>query len=442
MKTNNYTITTLIKPKPEVLMARNKQIPLKWLFSKIREEKEKKKLIINIGTTIKPRTKEIFFLQEPIYKAEEENKKKNLYFDYSSSWGLLELRTAIANYLLKNHQLKIDPLKEIMITRGVMDSYEKILQSVKWDGIITPSWTPAFIIYQAILSKIPIIRVPLNIKNGNIKLEKLKNKIDPKKRWLLVLNHPAHPIGLVMDDDFITKKLFPFCKKNNIFIFSETYFNSKRLDGQSFRPLLSFNQAKEICVEVISLHREVGTPGIRVGAIIGNEELINTLRIVSSIKIDIIPPFFQLTMAHILSHLIENKILNIVMEEMVQELKEKIIPQLEKMKWPFILPEAGIEMVVRVPPCFVKKEIKDPALFAAFVFLKRYQVVFDPCSVISPTGKKWLLIELRQKENQITEALERMEKAGFSWSEVKPTKEEINIFLKEIKRIRLDFTKI
>lgn len=440
MKTNNYTLNRLIKP--EILIAREKQIHIKWFYTKVREEREKNPSLIDIGTTIRPRLKEISFLRKALSKTEKESKQRNLYFNYSSSWGLIELRRAIADYLSKTYRISLDPIKELMVTSSVSDTYEKILQSFNWSGIILPSLAPPFIISETLFYHFPIIKVPINFKNGNLNLEKLGKKLNPKKRWLLVVYHPNFPTGLVMDDNFIKNTLFPFCKKYNVFIFSETYFSAKRLDGQPFRPLLTFPEAKKFCVEVMGLHRELGTMGMRVAAILGNEEMINAIRIVSSIKIDIVPSFFQVAMTHILNYLTENKKSALGIDDIVKELKEEIIPRLKKMGWPFILPQAGVEMVVAVPPHFLRKEIKNPSLFAAFVFLKRYQVAFEPPFALTPEGKKWLVIHLRQPENLVATALDKMIQKGFYWKKVKPTKEEIDEFIKETKKMNIEFLKI
>ncbi len=438
MKKKEFINKNLQFLKEELVKAREKELPLKWFFTKIREFKQESKTeILDIGSTITPSNRVSSFLFEILDKVHQFCKENEIYFHYSSSWGLLKLRHSICDFMKKKYNLSLDPSKEIFITRGIVDSYDRLLKAFRWKGIIIPHWSPYFFVSKAIFYQIPILRIPIELKTGNLILEGAERKIkEIGGNWLLVLNHPIFPMGLVATKDFIEKKLFPFCKKNKVYIFCETYLTTRKINGQPLFPLLSYKNLKDVCVESVSLHREIGVGGIRVGWLMGNEHLINGIRILASSEVEIVPPMFQIAASFILDNFLEIK--EKEEKNLLKELKNEIFPRLKKMNWPFIPPKAGISMVAKVPNSFKGKDIQDPSLFASFVFLKRYGVALAPCSSFSPEGKNWLLIELKQKDGKVKEALDRMRTLGFDWKKIQPTKEEKETFKREIQNFNKD----
>ena len=122
------------------------------------------------------------------------------------------------------------------------------------------------------------------------------------------------------------------------------------------------------------------------------------------------------------------------------ELEKEILPRFKEMGWPVLKPQAGIDMVVAVPPGFRQAGIENPSLLTAVAILRRYGVAMCPCSVFGPDGKLALRLVLKQKEGEIPRALDKMRSEGFWWETEKPVVEDITFLHEELER--LDLTKL
>jgi aspartate/methionine/tyrosine aminotransferase len=251
----------------------------------------------------------------------------------------------------------------------------------------------------------------------------------------MYITHPSAPAGTIMSDTFIQNDLIPFLRANRIWLISDSYISSTRFDGKPLRPILSFPGAKDVAVEAITVSKEIGLPGARAGGVAGNEKIIEALRIHAATTIDTIALPSQRLAAKALREIDPA----IAGSRIAQELHEKVLPRFSAMNWPVLKPAAGIDMLVSVPPGFIRAGIEDPGLLASVSILRRFGVAFFPCSVFDQegNGKFFLRLVLKQKEGKIPNALDLLRLNGFDFEADKPIAEDIDFLRHKIDTLDL-----
>lgn len=431
-----------LKPRirPEIFQVGNGDLPLKIFYAQMREAREKGVKVLDVGSSENVGDAEIPLVTQVIDEAHEESKRRELHLNYGSSWGMMDLRSAITHYFADWGGVYLDPKTETMVSRGTMDGYDRVLRAFDWKGVIVPDWAPFFPRWKATINRLPIIDAPTDLNTGNLRLDVLEQGfqeqgMDPGG-LLIYIAHPTVPIGSIMEDSFIEGQLIPFCRNKGIFLFSDSYIRATELVGRRLRPILSYDGAKDVCVEAITVAKELGLPGARAGGIAGNRHIINGIRLLASKEVDIVSGPSQILAARALEQIRPET----VGQRIRYELEKEISPRFKEMNWPFLKPEAGTNLVVAVPPGFIRDDIEDPSSLAAVAILRRYGIGICPCSVFGKDGKYALRMILKQKEGEIARALDTMRNEGFCWQTEKPTAEDVTFLNGELTR--LDLTRL
>lgn len=433
-------VLTVPQIRPEILRARGEDMSIKLFYAKMREMRDNGIEVLDIGSSVKVGDIELPQVIDVIDKAHEDSKARGLYTEYASSWGTMDLREAVTDFFAQWGGIDLDPKSQTMVTRGIIDSFDRTLRAFQWNGVIIPDWAPYYARSKAIIHGLPVVDVPIDLTSGNLRLEILEKTLKEKginsQGQLMYITHPASPVGTVMEDGFIENELIPFCKTHGITLFSDSYISATQFDGRRLRPILSYPGAIDVSVEAITVAKELGLPGARAGGIAGNEHIINGIRLLAATEVDIVPGPSQVLAAKALQEIKPEKI----GQRIQRELENEILPSLEQMEWPVLKPQAGIDMIIAIPPGFRRPDIENPSLLAAITILKRYGVAMCPCSVFGPDGKYALRLVLKQKEGEIAKALNKMRSEGFCWKTEKPTPEDRAFLQQELAR--LDLTRL
>jgi len=395
--------------------------------------------IIDIGSSIMVDKSELPLIKEVVDKGHKISLQRGLYTNYPSSWGQIELRKAIVSVFKKKAGVKLDPNKETMITQGIIKAVDTTLQSLVISHVAIPSLSPYYIRSLAILRKKKIIEIPFDPYSGELKLSVIENKINKlNKKILFIISHPNSPTGRVFKNSFISNNLIPFVKKHG-YLFSDSYVLATSFNNsKEIKPIISYEGAKEVTVEAITLSKELGLPGIRIGGIVGNKEIINALRLYASCSLDMVPGPNQQIAAIALNEIP----FGVSAERIKEELANEIIPSLLKLEWSFIKPDAGYDMLLEVPPkcrSLAKRINIDPSLLTSMSIAIEYGVAFCPTNNFGKQGSNYVRIVLKQEKGTIPHALELLLEKGFNWNIYKPKKRTINSFLKTTEDLDITY---
>ena len=145
---------------------------------------------------------------------------------YTSNWGLLELRQAIARQLERLYGVSYDPETEIIVTTGVSEGLNLATQAVLDQGDEVLSADPAYVAYMpnVVFAGGTFVSVPTTAA-GQFQLQAadLEARITPRSKAIL-LGYPANPTGAVMDRPAL-EAVADVARRHDLFVISDEIYD-------------------------------------------------------------------------------------------------------------------------------------------------------------------------------------------------------------------------
>lgn len=207
---------------------------------------------------------------------------------YGDITGSERLKTAIKG--LYNNQ----GLKNITVTHGAIGANQLVFLSLleKGDEVVSivPTYQQHYSIPEALNCNVKLFW----LKEENQWLPDLNelNKIISPKTKLLCLNTPNNPTGAVIPDWQI-QEIVQIAKKNNVWILADEAYRGLNLTDNPYSQ--SFADIYDKGISVGTMSKTYSLPGLRVGWIIGREDLINEInhqRQYNTISVSILDDYF------------------------------------------------------------------------------------------------------------------------------------------------------
>ena len=124
---------------------------------------------------------------------------------YTSNWGTLELRQAIAEYLQKRFQLRYNPRNEILLTVGGSEGIDLALRTIlePGDEVLIPE--PSYVSYAPCVTLCG--GVPVGVKTSaavefRVEPQAVRDAATPRTR-AIILPYPNNPTGGVMEREHL-----------------------------------------------------------------------------------------------------------------------------------------------------------------------------------------------------------------------------------------------
>lgn len=194
---------------------------------------------------------------------------------YSSNYGDIRLRRAIAEKLERMNHLKVDPTKEIMVTCGGEEAVAAALFALLEKGDEVLIADPSYIPYSSLtkIAEAEPVYVPLDEKNGYcFDLEKLEAAITNKTK-LLILCTPGNPTGTMMDEESL-RKLAEICCRHDILVLADEAYEQVLYDGNKHISIASLPGMWERTITVQSFSKIYSMCGWRIGYLVAPAELM------------------------------------------------------------------------------------------------------------------------------------------------------------------------
>jgi len=190
---------------------------------------------------------------------------KGGYTHYVPAAGILELRTAIAEYLSKSRRIDVDP-EEVVVTPGAKPIiFFSILACVEpGDEVLYPN--PGFPIYESMINFVGAKPVPMPLKEENdfrIDNEDTVNKIT-KKTKMIILNSPENPTGGVLSRDNLETIADKIKRRDDIFVLSDEVYCQIIYEGKH-ESIASIPGMKEKTILMDGFSKTYAMTGWRLG---------------------------------------------------------------------------------------------------------------------------------------------------------------------------------
>jgi len=145
---------------------------------------------------------------------------------YTSNWGKIELRQAIADNLMNLYGVSYDPENEIIATVGVSEALYLTMVALldPGDEVIIP--TPCFVSYQAevILAGGVPVEIPSKIENNfQLDPDEIRAAITPRTKVIFV-GYPSNPTGAVAERETLLE-VAKIADEHNLLIISDEIYD-------------------------------------------------------------------------------------------------------------------------------------------------------------------------------------------------------------------------
>ena len=197
--------------------------------------------------------------------------------DPRDSRGLPELRAAIAAGLERDHGLRIDPERRLLITHGAMHGLSLVLRTVlaPGDEVIVP--TPTFFFHGFICDAgATPVYVPSREGDGwKIDLAGLEAAVTPRSRVLLLCN-PTNPTGYLPDAATVAA-VVDMAARHGLLLISDDSWQHFTYDGHRYQPVEGLADRWPHIVTVTSLSKSYAFGSWRVGYVLAPPSILDVL---------------------------------------------------------------------------------------------------------------------------------------------------------------------
>jgi len=381
---------------------RVEQIP-PYLFAQIDKKKEEMKkkgmdlIDLGIGDPDLPTPHPII---ERLKKASEDPRNHH----YPSYEGMIEFRTAAAQWFERRFHISFDPKTEVLALIGSKEGIAHIpLAFVNpGDYVLVPS--PGYPVYRVatlLAGGIPHF-MPLLRENGFLpKLSDIPKEVAERSK-LLFINYPNNPTSAIAEKPFF-EEVVAFARRYGIIVCHDAAYSELAFDG--YRPLSFFEVegAKEVGIEFHSLSKTFNMTGWRIGFTVGNPEIVSGL---GRVKTNIDSGLFQAIQEAGIEalHHFDTPIPNII--RIYEGRRDVMVKGLREMGLEVDLPRATFYLWIRVPQGYTSAQF-------ATLLIEQAGIVATPGNGFGEAGEGYIRMTLTVDESRLKEAIERLKKINF-----------------------------
>jgi len=327
--------------------------------------------------------------------------------DYPPYEGIIEYRTAVAEWYKTRFNVDLNPATEVLSLIGSKEGIAHAFLTFLDPGDIAILPDPGYPAYQVntlIAGGVPYL-VPVTEDNGyEVDFTKIPEDIAAKAN-LIFLNYPGNPTGAVASDAFFERAI-AWAKKHNILICMDNAYSEVYYDGYRPRSILEFEGAKEIAIEFHTLSKTFNMTGWRIGMAVGNAEAIQAL---GKIKTNMDSGVFKaIQWAGIAAFKGYDDFVS-KQNALYQKRRDIIVNGLYELGWKFPMPKATFYIWAKVPAGYTSE---------SFVvhLLETTGILIVPGNGYGEGGEGYFRISITTPEANLIEAIRRLKEHHIRFS--------------------------
>jgi len=378
------------------------QIP-PYLFAEIdkRKEEMRKKGIdlidLGIGDPDLPTPKPII---ERLKKAAE-NPKNHRYPSYE---GMIEFRTAVAQWYKRRFGIQLDPETEVLSLIGSKEGIAHIPLAFVDPGDIVLVPSPGYPVYRVstlFAGGTPYF-LPLRKENGFLlNVSQIPESV-AKKAKLLFINYPNNPTSAVAERSFF-EEVVAFARRYQVIVSHDAAYSEVAFDGYHPLSFLQVEGAREVGVEFHSLSKTFNMTGWRIGFAVGHPEILAGL---GRVKTNIDSGLFQAIQeagTEALNHF-DTPLPEII--NIYERRRDVMVKGLRELGLEVDRPKATFYLWIQVPKGYTSAEFTT-------VLLEQGGIVATPGNGFGEDGEGFIRMALTVDEKRLNEAIERLRGIRF-----------------------------
>jgi LL-diaminopimelate aminotransferase len=323
---------------------------------------------------------------------------------YPSYEGMIEFRTAVAQWYQKRFGVRLDAATEVLSLIGSKEGIAHIpLAFVNpGDTVLVPS--PGYPVYRVstlFAGGTPYF-LPLRKETGFLPILSEIPKSVAEKSKLLFINYPNNPTAAVAEKSFF-EEVVAFARRYNIIVCHDAAYSEVAFDGYRPASFMEVEGAKEVGIEFHSLSKTFNMTGWRIGFAVGCPEIVSTL---GRIKENIDSGLFQAIQEAGIEALnrFDTPLTEII--KIYEGRRNLMVKGLRELGLELEQPKASFYLWIRVPG-------KQTSSQFAALLLEKAGIVATPGNGFGDAGEGYIRMALTVDESRLKEAIERLKKLQF-----------------------------
>lgn len=196
---------------------------------------------------------------------------------YTSNYGLLELREALAELLDRRYGVRYNPMGELLITVGVSEALDLAMRAIidPGDEIIVPD--PGYVSYApcVILAGGKVVPVQTRVEDEfKVRATAIQACVTPRTKGILI-GYPNNPTGAVMTRNELLE-IARVAQRNDLLVISDEIYDRLVYDGQH-TCFSSLPGMKERTILLGGFSKAYAMTGWRLGYAAANPEILEAM---------------------------------------------------------------------------------------------------------------------------------------------------------------------
>lgn len=201
---------------------------------------------------------------------------------YTPASGILELKQAVCDKLMSDHNLSYSP-GEVIVSCGAKHSIMNVLLALCEDGdeviMASPYWTSYPEQVRFVGAK-PVFIQTDEEANFKIKPYQLQKVVNSHSK-LLILNSPSNPTGAVYTQEELLA-LEEVLRDTHFYILSDEIYEKIIYDGQQHVSMASFPSLRERLILVNGVSKAYSMTGWRIGYLAADTQIVKAVAKIQS----------------------------------------------------------------------------------------------------------------------------------------------------------------
>lgn len=323
---------------------------------------------------------------------------------YQTHRGPKDLRAAWVGMYQRVHNVTLDPDSEVLPLLGTKEGIFHLSLAYLDPGDVALIPDPGYITYSrgaAFAGGRPYFMPLLQERTYLPDLDAIPADV-VRKAKLLWLNYPNNPTASVAPLEFFEKAVV-FARKNDLLLCHDAAYSQVTYDGYHAASILEIPGAKEVAVEFNSLSKTYNMAGWRLGALVGNPQVVRTLFM---LKTNADSSHFLPILQAATEAMTGDQAWITERNQVYQQRRDLVIHTLHGLGLMAAVPQASLYVWCPVPTGLTSEDFTNLVLDQAYVSL-------TPGTVFGDHGEGYVRISLTAPTERLALAMQRISSLSF-----------------------------
>ena len=322
---------------------------------------------------------------------------------YTSNFGCMEVRQAIADKLKRENNIDYKP-GEVLVTVGLSEAVFAVLATIlnRGDEILVPD--PVWLNYMNVPNLLGAKPVTYSLKEENgfqMDLDEVRSKITPRTKAVVIVT-PNNPTGGVLSER-VLRELAEIAVANDLMVLSDEVYERLIYDGEKHVSIASLPGMKERTFTLNGMSKAYAMDGWRLGYVAAPEEYILAMNKFHQYNTTCAPNFVQLASAAALNE--EGDEVNAMVREYKRRRDHAVKAINEIPGLSCQCPKGAFYIFINI------KELGMKSAEAADYLLEEAKIALVPGDVFGPGGEGYLRMSFANSYENVVEGCERLAEA-------------------------------